>query len=119
MQKTSTRSSPKPESHNSESPVNKNNNRTSDAYIEYEEVPRVVDVGESALNLPDLGDSDRDEEPYEKFMAEESGRSTSIAATNDSNMNDEYFDTKDDDLTPNYDDKNYTDDVDTSPIEPR
>lgn len=52
-------------------------------------------------------------------MAEESGRSSSIAATNDSNMNEEYFDTKDDELTPNYDDKNYTDDVDTSPIEPR
>ena len=45
----------------------------SDSYGEYEEVPRVVDMGESSLNLPDLGESDRDEEPYEKFMAEESG----------------------------------------------
>ena len=45
----------------------------SDSYGEYEEVPRVVDTGESSLNLPDLGESDRDEEPYEKFMAEESG----------------------------------------------
>ena len=45
----------------------------SDLYGEYEEVPRVVDMGESSLNLPDLGESDRDEEPYEKFMAEESG----------------------------------------------
>jgi len=78
-------------------------------------VPRVIDMSSSGLNLPDLGESDRDEEPYEKFMAEESGRSTSIG--NDSN--DEYVDTKDDELTPNYDEKNYTDDVDTSPIEPR
>ena len=45
------------------------------------------------------------------------GRSTSVV--NESNMNEEYFDTKDDELTPTYDDKNYTEDVDTSPIEPR
>jgi hypothetical protein len=45
-----------------------------DSAAEYDELPRVVDVGESGLTLPDLSDSDRDEEPYEKFMAEESGR---------------------------------------------
>ncbi len=116
MQKTAGRSSPRPEAQNSESHLNNNNkNGSSESYVEYDSVPRVIDMSSSGLNLPDLGESDRDEEPYEKFMAEESGRSTSIG--NDSN--DEYVDTKDDELTPNYDEKNYTDDVDTSPIEPR
>jgi hypothetical protein len=42
------------------------------------------------------------------------------SAGNDSN--DDYVDARDnvdDELTPTYDEKNYTDDVDTSPIEPR
>lgn len=111
MQKTATKSSPRPELRHSESPMNQGRN---DSVVEYDDLPRVVDVGDSGLSLPDLGDSDRDEEPYEKFMAEESGRSASGA------VNDEYVDdAKDDDLTPTYDERNYTDDVDTSPIEPR
>ena len=91
------------------------NQGRNDSVVEYDDLPRVVDVGDSGLSLPDLGDSDRDEEPYEKFMAEESGRSASGV------VNDEYDadDAKDDDLTPTYDERNYTDDVDTSPIEPR
>ncbi len=43
--------------------------------VELEELPKVVDVSEGGgLSLFDGGDSDRDEEPYEKFMAEESGK---------------------------------------------
>ena len=112
MQKTATKSSPRPELRHSESPMNQGRN---DSVVEYDDLPRVVDVGDSGLSLPDLGDSDRDEEPYEKFMAEESGRSASGV------VNDEYDadDAKDDELTPTYDERNYTDDVDTSPIEPR
>jgi hypothetical protein len=63
-----------PELRHSEAPFRPNlNNNESNA--DYEEVPRVIDLGESGMSLPDLSDSDRDEEPYEKFMAEESGRS--------------------------------------------
>ena len=118
MQKTATRSSPRPESRHSESPLSRN-----DSASEYDELPRVVDVGESVLTLPDIGDSDRDEEPYEKFMAEESGKPVPGPRNG---SNDEYFegeaakDEVDDDLTPTYDEKNYTDDdADTSHSEPR
>ena len=56
----------------------KDSSSESQSEVENEELPKVVDLAEGGgLSLINGGDSDRDEEPYEKFMAEESGNDLS------------------------------------------
>jgi len=86
------------------------------------------------LTLFDGGESDRDEEPYEKFMAEESGKKKITIKTwnylqfnikivilgrSSSDVvspNEEYTDnSNDDDLLPSYDERNFEEEIVAEP----